>query len=49
MYLSFVNGKNLTPIFRADNELNQLKNSSRFNSVINSLNLVHEPNEPNLS
>jgi len=34
---------------RANNELNQLKNSSRLDSVINSLNLVHEPNEFNLS
>jgi hypothetical protein len=35
--------------FRADNEPKQLEKSSRFDSTINSLNLVHEPNEPNLS
>ena len=31
---------------RDDNELNQLDNSSKFNSTINS-NLTHEPNELN--
>ena len=34
---------------RADNELNQLENSSRLDSIIDSLNLVHEPNKSNLS
>jgi len=34
---------------RAENESNQLDNSSEFDSTINSLNLVHEPNELNLS
>ena len=34
---------------RADNEPNQLENSSRLDSIINSLNLVHEPNDPNFS
>jgi hypothetical protein len=34
---------------RAGNEPNQLENSSRLDSIINSLNLVHEPNESNLS
>lgn len=34
---------------RADNEPNQLKNSSKFDSTIFSSNLVYEPNELNLS
>jgi hypothetical protein len=34
---------------RADNELIQLNNSSEFDLTINSLNLVHESNELNLS
>ena len=34
---------------RADNEPNQLENSSRLDSIIDLLNLVHEPNESNLS
>ena len=34
---------------RAGNEPNQFDNSSELDSIINSLNLVHEPNEPNLS
>jgi len=34
---------------RVGNEPNQLKNCSRLDSVINSLNLVHKPNESNLS
>ena len=34
---------------RAGNEPNQLENSSRLDSIINSLDLVHEPNESNLS
>jgi len=34
---------------RADNEPNQLENNSRFDLIINSLNLIHEPNESNLS
>jgi len=34
---------------RAGNELNQLENSLKLDSTINSLNLVHEPNELNLS
>jgi len=32
---------------RAGNEPNQLDNSSELDSTINSLNLVHEPNELN--
>jgi hypothetical protein len=39
----------LTAVIRDDNKLNQLKNSSRLNSVINSLNLVRESNQSNLS
>jgi hypothetical protein len=34
---------------RADNEPNQLENNSILDSINDSLNLVHEPNEPNLS
>ncbi|KEH24848.1 hypothetical protein MTR_6g007185 [Medicago truncatula] len=34
---------------RADNEPNQLDNCSKLDLTINSLNFVHEPNEPNLS
>ena len=34
---------------RGGNEPNQLEQSSRLDSTIDSLNLVHEPNEPNLS
>jgi len=34
---------------KADNEPNHLDNSSELDSTINSLNLVHEPNELNLS
>jgi len=34
---------------RAGNEPNQLENSSRFDLIIDSLNLVHEANESNLS
>jgi hypothetical protein len=34
---------------RADNELIQLNNSSEFDLIINSLNLVHESKELNLS
>lgn len=34
---------------RADNEPNQLEKSSRFDSIIDPLNLVHELNELNLS
>jgi hypothetical protein len=37
------------PMSRAGNEPNQLDNSSEFDSIINSLNLVHEPNELNSS
>jgi len=33
----------------ADNEPNQLENSSIFDSIMSSLNLVREPNESNLS
>jgi len=33
----------------AGNDPNQLENSSELDSTINSLNLVHEPNELNLS
>jgi len=40
---------NLLVICRAGNESNQLENSSRLDSIIDSLNLVHEPNESNLS
>jgi len=36
-------------VHRAGNEPNQLDNSSKLDSTINSLNLVHEPNELNLS
>jgi len=34
---------------RVDNEPNQFEYSSRFDSTINALNLVREPNELNLS
>jgi hypothetical protein len=34
---------------RAGNEPNQLENNSILDSINDSLNLVHEPNEPNLS
>ncbi|KEH42404.1 hypothetical protein MTR_1g069115 [Medicago truncatula] len=34
---------------RAGNEPNQLENSSILDLIIGSLNLVHEPNESNLS
>jgi hypothetical protein len=34
---------------RVDNELNQLKNSSRFDLVIIPLNLVRESNDSNFS
>ncbi|MCI38164.1 F-box protein [Trifolium medium] len=34
---------------RASNESDQLVNSSKFDSIIDSLNLVHEPNDLNLS
>ena len=34
---------------RVDNEPNQLDNSSKLDLIINSLNLVHEPNNMNLS
>ena len=34
---------------RADNELNQLENSFILDLIIDSLNLVHESNESNLS
>jgi len=33
----------------ADNEPNQLEFSSKFDSIIDSLNIIHEPNELNLS
>ena len=41
--------RDLSHASRADNEPNQLENSSRLDSTIESLNLVHEPNESNLS
>jgi ribonuclease HI len=34
---------------RGDNEPNQLEKSLRLDSTIDSLNIVYEPNEPNLS
>jgi len=34
---------------RADSESNQLENNSILDSINDSLNLVHEPNEPNLN
>jgi len=46
-YIKF--GMSTIFLLRADNEPNQLENSSRFDSVNNSLNLVRESNESNLS
>ena len=39
----------ILPGARAGNEPNKLENNLRLDSIINLLNLVHEPNEPNLS
>jgi hypothetical protein len=36
------------PGYGGDNEPNQFKKSLRFDSTIDSLNLVHEPNNPSL-
>ncbi|KEH40145.1 hypothetical protein MTR_1g022280 [Medicago truncatula] len=44
----FPNGAPETSV-RADNEPNQLEQNSRLDSTIDLLNLVHEPNELNLS
>jgi hypothetical protein len=49
MYVILLIGYAIILHGRAGNEPNQLDNSSELDSTINSLNLVHEPNELNLS
>ncbi|KEH23249.1 hypothetical protein MTR_7g071975 [Medicago truncatula] len=48
-YDEFGGGRWETLSTRTDNESNQLENSSILDSIIGSLDLVHEPNESNLS
>ena len=50
MYITKVKRSTIVSLSpRADNEPNQVEYSSKFDSTIGPLNLVHEPYEPNLS